>query len=207
MPITYPLALPTSAGLRLTGLSGPFIQTIAAVTRSPFTGAQQVQEWSSAWQVSLDLLALRVSDVAVLTAWVASMRGRVGTALVGPMIYARPRGTANTAGVLTGTAAARARTLPVTGLGAGKTLLSGDFLQLGSGATARLHQLVATATADGAGAATLDIEPPLRAAVTSGGAVILIAPKGVFRLTSNAPPVTRTGSAGAVASLAFEEVL
>jgi hypothetical protein len=205
MPVAYPLPLP--AGMRLSALTGPYLETIAAVTRSPFTGAQQVQEWSSAWQIALELRALRVSDVAVLAAWIASMRGRVGTALVGPMIHARPRGTANTAGVATGTAAARARALPVTGLGAGKTLLAGDFLQLGSGAGARLHQLVATATADGAGAATLDIEPPLRAPVTPGNAVTLMAPKGVFRLTSNAPPVPRTGSAGAVASLSFEEVL
>lgn len=206
MAITYPATLPS--GLKITAVSGPSLTNFSAVSRSPFTGQQQVYEWHQQWSLSLELLAMRRSDARRLEAFLAALRGRVGTVLLGPMHYARPRGTAVLSGVsLEENAAAGARTITLSGVGAAKTLLAGDYLQIGSGATARLHQVVEDATASAGGVIAVTIEPALRVAAGAGAAVVLDAPKGVFRLTTDAPAVTTTATAGGVASLGFEEAL
>lgn len=68
------------------------------------------------------------------------------------------------------------------------TLLPGDYLQLGSGASSRLHKVITPAVADGNGEAVLDIWPALRASYADGAAVTLDSPRGVWRLASNEMP-------------------
>lgn len=206
MAITFPLGLP--AGLRITAVAGPSLTVAAAVSRSPFTGQQQVYEWHSVWGLSFDLYAARRSDARRLEAFLAALRGRVGTALLGPMHYAKPRGTAGTVGVTLGVGAtAGARSVTLAGVGASKTLLAGDYLQLGTGENAKLHQVVEDAAASVAGVVTVTLEPPLRAAYSSGTDVVLSNPKGAFRLTTDTPTVATAVNGGGTVSLAWEEAL
>ena len=57
------------------------------------------------------------------------------------------------------------------------TLLAGDYIQLGTGSAARLHQVLV----DQSGSGNLEIWPNLRDTY-SGETVIYSSPKGVFRL-------------------------
>lgn len=182
--ITYPLAFPIR---RTTNFSFALAPTVA-VTKSPFSGSSQVLDWGNEpWMVSFDAIPVGKAEWGQLTAFVSALRGRAGTTLIGPRQAVRPRGTCNTAGVTvaTGGAAAKARALPLAGLGSGKTLLQGDFLQLGSGDTSRVHMVVQDATADGSGNATISIEPPLRSSYLAGAAVTLIEPKCIMRSETN----------------------
>jgi hypothetical protein len=61
------------------------------------------------------------------------------------------------------------------------TLLAGDYVQIGSGANARLHRLLE----DRSGSGTAEIWPALRAAYSSASAT-LANPQGVFRLSAPA---------------------
>ena len=60
-----------------------------------------------------------------------------------------------------------------------------DWIQFSSGAGFRLHQVVQDFEADNAGAATIEIWPGLRDALPNQQALILDAPRGVWRLASN----------------------
>lgn len=185
MAITFPLAFPVC---RYSGSYQFGITPTVAVSSSPFSGEQQVYEWSAApWQASFEVIVRSPEHRAAMMSFIASMRGRRGTVLLGPRHASRPRGTANTSGVTVGSGGGTTggRTLPLAGLGAAATLLAGDFLQISSGANSRLHCIVENATADGSGNATVTIEAPLRADYASGVAVTLTSPKGVFRSTTN----------------------
>lgn len=64
---------------------------------------------------------------------------------------------------------------------AGATLLQGDWIGLGSGATRQLFQVVANATADGAGAMAVTVEPPSRYVQAALSAVVWQQPTALFR--------------------------
>jgi hypothetical protein len=70
----------------------------------------------------------------------------------------------------------------------GRTLKSGDYFQLGTGADSTLHMVTKDFTGTGS-AANLEIFPALRKARSSVSAT-LSAPKGVFALASNASQVS-----------------
>jgi hypothetical protein len=60
------------------------------------------------------------------------------------------------------------------------TLKAGDYIQLGSGASSKLHQVLLDQDGDG----TIEIWPSLRSNYTSS-TVVFNSPKGVFRLGTN----------------------
>ena len=186
MAISYPVTPPDDL-CRYVSFTMRLRRSIG-VTRSPFTGAAQFYEWPFAvWEADLQLQAGRRSVIAPLQAFITSLRGMRGTFLMGPMQARIPRGTTNQSGVTAnGSASAGAQAIAVTGMGAGKTLLRGDFIQVGSDDAARLHMVVEDATANGSGQATLSIEPALRAGVSGGASVVVLAPKGAWRLMDNA---------------------
>jgi hypothetical protein len=59
-------------------------------------------------------------------------------------------------------------------------LKAGDYIQLGAGSSARLHQVLADKTGNG----SLEIWPSLRFSYTDEP-VVFNSPKGVFRLATN----------------------
>lgn len=206
MALSYPLTLPAFRARNFTLGITPTV----AVSASPFSGVQQVYEWPNVtWRASFDVVAKGRTEWAVLQAFIASLRGRFGTVLIYPYQGVRPRGTTNTAGVTvaTGGAAAQARSINLSGMGAGRTLLAGDFLQLGSGATTRLHQVVESATADGSGNATVTIEPPLRTSYSAAAAVTLLKPCTLMRSVSNDGASTVELGGVITASFSFSEAL
>lgn len=185
MAISYPIAWPTTVGPRETRYNP---EQAAAVTESPYTFAQEVQENQGArWAVDVVYPPLGEADARELLGALLSLKGRVGTLLWSDPFYAAARGSWAGTPVLDGNHAARATTLALTGAtpSAANVARAGDFLQFGSGATTELHAVLADASADGSGDLSIDIWPPLRNAVSTATAPDTTAPQGLWRLAGN----------------------
>ena len=177
MAIIYPLVLPTHTKIR----SFEF-RTINAVveSRSPFTFAGQVHAYAGQmWQAAIQLPPMNAARAEQWLGFLLSLRGRFGTFLMGDPLRTSLRGTA-TSCIVTGVAGDNTvdAAVPV-----GETLLAGDYIQLGGGASATLHKVLADYTGTGS-AADLEIWPALRVQRSSVSA-ILTETKGVFKINSN----------------------
>jgi hypothetical protein len=191
MAITYPLSLPTTIGIGSIEL-----RAVNAVknSQSLFTYKQQViAHTGQRWEASVSLPTVRRDLAAPWKGFLVSLKGPVGTFLLGDPDYPTPLGDVSSC-VLTGSAGDETVTVVMTG-----TLKSGDYIQLGSGATAKLHQVNADQTGDG----NLEIWPALRTDYSSS-TVVFNAAKGVFRLKENVSSwsINNTSSYG----IAFEAV-
>jgi hypothetical protein len=173
MTISYPLSLPTSIGIESIELRAV---NAVATSQSPFTFRQQiVAHQGQRWEASVTVASnIRRDLAAPWKAFLTALKGQQGTFLLGDPDYATPRGDVS-ACTLTGSAGDESVTVTMTG-----SLLAGDYIQLGSGATAKLHQVLVDQTGNG----TLEIWPGLRDDYTDA-TVTFNAPKGLFRLSSN----------------------
>jgi hypothetical protein len=177
MSVELPVTLVRSVTRRLV--------TSVAVVASPFTGSQQVQDWGGEfWQYEIEFAVHRGRNGKLMSAFLASLGGPRGTFLFrDPTIeqtgLASP--TVNGAGQ-TG------NTLVTAGWPNNATVLqAGDFIQIGSGAMARLHQLTADAVSGPTGVATLSIVPRLRYAPANGSAVTVNSPAVLLRASAPVP--------------------
>jgi hypothetical protein len=172
MAISYPVNTPTNIGIANITLMA---ENAVAISQSPFTFQQQVVAHpGQRWAASISLPPMKRQDAESWVAFLLSLYGQVGTFLLSDPNCPAPRGTATSA-TLTGTAGSTSPTITMTG-----TLLAGDYISLGSGATARLHKVVQ----DRSGNGTIEIWPALRSSVTDA-AVDLTEAKGRFRLKDN----------------------
>ena len=171
MAITYPVSTPTDIGIAQIELGAT---NAVAVSKSPFTFATQVHAYSGEmWSANVTIPTVRKDLAEPWVAFLMSLRGQYGTFLLGDPNNTSPRGTA-TAATVSGSLGDRSVTVTMTG-----TLLAGDYIQLGSGANAKLHKVLV----DQSGNGTLEIWPALRG--NFSGAATLTNTKGVFRLASN----------------------
>jgi hypothetical protein len=172
MTISYPLALPTSIGIAQIELRA---RNAVAYSQSPFTFVGQVHAYSGQmWTADVTIPVVRRDLAAPWKAFLASLRGQYGTFLLGDPDYATPQGSVVTCS-LSGSTGSASPTVTMVG-----SLLAGDYIQLGSGSSARLHQVLSDKTGNG----TLEIWPALREDY-SNAVVTFNAAKGVFRLNSN----------------------
>ena len=174
MAITYPLTLPTSG---LSDVTFEMLDVTAAST-SPFTLQQQVvrhqgQQWSASITVSGPMERDTAEEWIV---FLAKLKGQYGTFLLGDPAGTSARGTVSSCVVNGGSQTGETLAVTMTG-----TLVAGDYIQLGTGATARLHKVLTTQ--DGSG--SLDIWPRLRESPSTGSAVVYASPVGLFRLKTN----------------------
>ena len=187
MAISYPLALPTH-----TGVAQIELRAINAVaySRSPFTFSGQAHAYAGQmWQADISLPPMQRADAEQWIAWLISLRGQLGTFLLGDPSAATPRGLAST---LAGTpvvsgAGQTGGSVDITGASRNKTgwLLAGDYIQLGSGSSSTLHKVLQNVNTDGSGNATLDLWPHIRTAPASGSTIVVSNAKGLFRLSTN----------------------
>lgn len=165
-------------------------------------------EW---WEMSIVLTFSEWDEGADVFAWANNLRLVDGIGRVEIPDTAPRRGT-TTADSLTTTASASGtqREVQVGGLGAGKTLLRGSFIECPGN---RLHTLLEDVTADGSGGATLTLFPRVRQVINAGSTLILggaARPRGLWRL--KAPPrlswsAAEYGTHLAPESLSFVEAL
>lgn len=172
MALSYPLATPTTIGIESIELRAV---NAVAVSQSPFTYKQQiVSHGGQKWEASVNIPSVHRDKAAEWKAMLVGLKGQVGTFLLGDPDYATPQGTVSSC-VLTGTAGEDSADVVMTG-----TLKAGDYIQLGSGASSKLHQVLLDQDGDG----TIEIWPSLRSDYTSS-TVVFNSPKGVFRLATN----------------------
>jgi len=172
MAISYPLATPTSIGIESIELRAV---NAVATSQSPFTYKQQViSHGGQKWEASVTIPPVHRDLAAPWKSMLVALKGPTGTFLLGDPDYATPQGTVSSC-TLSGNAGDETVTVVMTG-----TLLAGDYIQLGGGGSAKLHQVLVDQSGDG----SLEIWPALRDNYTSA-TVTFNAPKGVFRLASN----------------------
>lgn len=172
MAITYPLNTPTTIGFESITLRAVNANT---TSQSPFTFKQQVISFSGErWEASVSIPPTHRDLAAPWKAMLVSLKGSVGTFLLGDPDYESPRGSAISC-TITGDIGDSSVAVTMVG-----SLLAGDYIQLGTGANSRLHQVLVDQTGSG----TLEIWPSLRDNYVAAP-VNLDSPKGVFRLAGN----------------------
>ena len=177
MAISYPLSLPTATGIK--SITWTMVNSVS-YSESPFTFEGQVHAYNGErWEADITLPKMKRANAEQWISFLASLRGRFGTFLLNDPDATSPRGTA-TAATISGSAGDRTVSATVT---SGDTLLSGDYIQLGTGSDSTLHKVIADFTGTGS-AANLEIFPALRK-TRSNVSADLTSASGLFRLVSN----------------------
>lgn len=172
MAITYPLSTPTTIGIESIELRAV---NAVATSQSPFTYKQQiVSHGGQRWEASVTIPSVRRDLAGAWKAMLVGLKGQTGTFLLGDPDYVTPRGTVSSC-TLSGSVGDDFATVTMTG-----TLLAGDYIQLGSGSSAKLHQVLEDLDGNG----NLQLWPNLRSDYTNE-TVVTSSPKGVFRLRDN----------------------
>jgi hypothetical protein len=152
---------------------------------SPLSGSVQTLGMpGNRWRWTMTIDEQGYPERRALDGWLAALSGQEHRASLFDVVQPRPRGTCNLAGVtLAAPVAQFATSLPLAGCGAGRTLLAGDCVAVTlAGGSVQLLKVVADATADGAGAMTVQVRNRLRAAAAGGSAVAVDRPRGLFIL-------------------------
>lgn len=187
MAIAYPLNTPTNIGIANIAFSA---ENAVAISQSPFTYAQQiVSHPGQRWGASISLPPMKRQDAEYWVAFLLSLKGQVGTFLLGDPNCVVPQGaSATTPGtpVIAG-ANQTGSVLNIGGLpsAVANYFLPGDYIQLGATSSATLHKVLTATNSSGSGTAALDIWPSIRIAPTDASAVVIQSAKGRFRLKEN----------------------
>lgn len=186
MAITFPISLPSVGGVRAATIT---MLDVVGFGESPYTLTPETFEHDGKrWGMRVELIPMRRADAEQWAAWLASLRGRRGSFLMGDPVGANPRGVATGTPLVKG-ASQTGGTLNTDGWTPNTTgiLLAGDWIQLGTGATSRLHKVLQDADSDGSGNATLELWPGPRrgSAPADNEAIVVSNTKGAWRLASN----------------------
>jgi hypothetical protein len=164
---------------------------------SPFTSQTQTYEWVGAdgLSVTVTLPPMTAETSRKWRAWLWQVTGGATAFLLGDPSRRRPYGTddaataagaamhstVNTSTLVNGTNNAMAASLNLRGFRALEphVLSAGDLIS----ANYRMYEVLAPATADASGNATVSIRPSLREALTDGMAVQTHDAQGLFRLS------------------------
>jgi hypothetical protein len=158
---------------------------IVGISQSSFTAAQQVYKYPGQfWEADVTLPPMKRADAEYWISFLMKLNGPFGTFLLGDPNGGTARGVATGTPVVNG-GSQTGNELITDGWTAGQTgiLKAGDYIQLGSGATAKLYKVLDDVNSDGSGNATLTIWPSLRSSPSNNATITVSNPKGVFRLT------------------------
>lgn len=183
MAISYPLSLPTQAGIAKVRL---IANDVVAVSQSPFTAAQQVYKYTGQfWEADITLPPMKRADAEYWISFLLKLAGPYGTFLLGDPNGGTARGAATGTPLVNG-GSQTGNELITDGWTNSQTgiLKAGDYIQLGTGATSRLYKVLNDVNSDGSGNATLTIWPDLRSAPADNAPITVSNPKSVFRLAS-----------------------
>lgn len=165
---------------------------IVAMSISPFTAQQQVQEWQQGWfEASVSYPPLTHVQAQAWIAFLLGLRGQANVFQIGDPLAVAPQGSGAGTPVVSG-GGQTGFSLVTSGWtpGAGGVLLPGDWLQIGY----RAYRNLLRADADGSGNATLSIYGPLREPPADGDAITLNNVKVLMRLKSNARKWSETAA-------------
>lgn len=183
MPISYPLNFP-SVGIRNVTIRA---RTVVGLNSSPFTGQQQVYKHQGQWwEMEVTLPPMKRADAEQVAAFLVKLNGRFGTFTFGDPLNTAPRGVGTGTPLVNG-AGQTGTDLVTDGWTPDTTgiLKAGDWIQLGTGSSSRLHKVLDDVNSDGSGNATLTLFPDLRTSPADNAAITVSSPKGLWRLAAN----------------------
>jgi hypothetical protein len=128
---------------------------------------------------------MKRADAEYWVAFLLKLNGPFGTFLLGDPLGATARGVATGTPLVNGGSQV-GNELITDGWTTSQTgiLRAGDYIQIGSGATAQLYKILDDVNSDGSGNATLTIWPSLRSSPADEAVITVSSPKGNFRLTT-----------------------
>ena len=142
------------------------LRSATSISQSPFTYDQQTyQHQGVRWEAEVQLPPLKRSDAKQVEAFFAALRGQANTFTLGNPIH----NTTATGTITAGTKGATTVTGTTTGA------VAGDYFEIG-GALYIITDIEA---------ASFDIMPPLRTAISTSTTLDFTLPKGTWRLASN----------------------
>lgn len=185
------MSTPTLLTLPAVACQANIIMTLTnavAITQSEFTFEQQAFKWpGDLWTADFNIRP--ITNRADASEWIAfgvALEGNYGRFLMGDPSAKLPRGVASGSPQVDGanqtgkSLDTKGWTPDVTGI-----LLKGDYIQLGSGVSSRLHILIDDVNSDSSGNATLSLGNALKYSPADSSAIVVNNPVGLFRSTSN----------------------
>ena len=188
MAISYPVSVPSVGGIREIRFR---MLDAVGVSESPYTFAQETYEHAGKrWAIDVQLAPMERADAEEWIAFLASLQGRNKTFLLGDPVGASPRGSiaGSPSPVVNGNSqTGQVLNIKLCPPSVANYLRKGDWIQLGSGASAHLHKCLSDVTTTGAGLAALDLWPGPRvgAAPADGDPITTDNTQGVWRLAAN----------------------
>lgn len=185
MSISYPVEMPMSSiGIADITFSA---ESVVSTTGSPFTFSQQVLKWpGQRWKAKVSIPPCKRDVAEDWVGFLLSLNGPQYTFYLYDPLGVTPQGEGGGSPVVSG-GSQTGSTLLITGATASQTnwLKAGDWIQIGTGSSSKLHKVVKNVDTGSGGDATLEIWPDLRSSPASGSAITTTTCKGVFRLEGN----------------------
>lgn len=181
MAISYPLSFPTARGVAQITVRG---LSVTAESTSPFTLQSQIQVFpGQMWTGNIGLPPMKRVDAEVWIAFLLSLNGRQGTFLMGDPTATAPQGVGTGTPLVNG-GSQTGNVLVIDGATNSTTnwLKAGDYFHMVVGGQYRLHKVLQNANSDGSGNVSLTIWPNLRESPPDNTALVLVNPKGQWRL-------------------------
>jgi hypothetical protein len=197
MTIFYPLTLPT-----VTKLTGFMLRelNVVGVTKAPFSGLQQVQQFPGQWwEASFDIRPLNYDEFRQWGNFFSQLNGQAGTFAMGHPMIKTISGNALSLGGLPQIDGGNqsGNTLAIkTGLGNLTNFLkAGDLFSIGLNANRRMYKTLADVSLIG-GKAIMDIWPKLRYPPIDNDLLYFTFASTQWRMTVNSIESSITGSDG-----------
>jgi hypothetical protein len=187
---SYPLLIPEPTDIEQLEFS---MQTLAAISVSPFSATQQVYlHPGQYWRANVRLVAQTQQPASVWLAFLGSLYGRYGTFYMGPPKKGVPNGAAaqspgNPRMLSSSQSGANLNIYGATSSVVGY-LLPGDFISVGTGTATRMHITLNTVSTISGGIGSLQLWPMLKPlSVVSGAEIRVQSAMGIWRLATNEP--------------------
>lgn len=181
--MTYPLSLPSSRQIQSFRMKAV---DIVGTSQSPFSGAQQVYRYTGQyWEADIKLRPMNREEAELWISFFLKLKSSFGTFLLGDPVGAVPMGIGTGSPLVNGSGQSGSSLITdgwtpnISGI-----LKAGDYIQLGSSASARLYKVLDTVNSNAFGEATLNVWPDLRSSPSDNEAITVNNPKGVFRLST-----------------------
>lgn len=185
MAVSYPISLPSAPGYRRVSIQP---RSSVAAYASPFTQQQQVYAHpGQLWTGEFELPPMSRAEAAPWIAAFTSLNGIEGTFVFGDPAWTSPQGIGTGTPLING-AAETGYDIDTDGWTISQTgiLKAGDWIQIGTGSSRKLHMVMVDANSDGSGNATLTVWPRVRTAFADNTAITVTNPTGIWRLTGPA---------------------
>lgn len=185
MPVTYPLSLPSAFKSSKITIAA---ENLVGVFTGQYDLSEQVYEFpGKRWHLTIECPAMSPQNAEQIVGWLLALNGRAGTFYCNDTSHRAPYGVATGTPTVNGTQTAASQDLLTTGWTASVTgiLKAGDWVQVGTGSTMRLHKVCFDANSDASGNADLIVWPRLRGAYAGGTSIVTTNASGIFMLKAD----------------------